>query len=207
MSKTKLAFVCNSCGVSQPKWAGQCPDCGSWNSLTETIISKAKHGGGAYSGYAGATQAQVQTLSEVDTEEHQQFTSGINELDRVLGGGVVKGSVILIGGDPGIGKSTLLLQSFAFLSDKFKVLYITGEESLNQVKLRAVRLGVSDKAISMLSETNLESILRIIEKEQPEIVVMDSIQTCYSEELSSAPGTVSQIKECAGSLVRLAKQT
>ncbi|MBT4964474.1 MAG: DNA repair protein RadA [Francisellaceae bacterium] len=206
MSKTKLAYLCSECGSSQSKWSGQCLDCGKWNSLSETVLTK-NRGSTRLQGYSGQTAATVENLESISIMAHEQISSGIIELDRVLGGGLVKGSVVLIGGDPGIGKSTLLLQSFAHLSDFHKVLYITGEESLSQVKLRATRLSIGQKPIRMLAETNLEAIMRIIAIETPDVIVMDSIQTCYTEALSSAPGTVSQIRECAGLLVRLAKQS
>ena len=204
MSKTKNIYTCQQCGSQQPKWAGQCADCGAWNSFVETIA--APTGKGVRSvGYAG--EARVRLLKDVALQETARTESGFTELDRVLGGGLVPGSVILIGGDPGIGKSTLLLQVMCGLPASAKGLYITGEESLEQVHLRARRLGLPNASLGLLAETSMERILELVRAEQPRIVVVDSVQTIFTETLTSAPGSVSQLRESAAMLVRHAKQT
>lgn len=205
----KTVYRCQECGDAQPKWAGQCTACGAWNSLVESLEEKAPVAG-RFSGYAGAAAtmpAQPVSLADVDAEEIHRIPIGNLELERVLGGGLVPGSAILIGGDPGIGKSTLLLQTVAALSQARKVLYLTGEESIQQVSLRAKRLQLNCSSIRILAETGLERILATAIAEHPEFLVIDSIQTVYSEELQSAPGSVAQVRECAAQLVRFAKQT
>ncbi len=204
MAKSRLQYVCTACGASQTKWAGQCGDCGEWNTLIEGIAATAnpKHG------FAGkTTDAHIQALADVHLETEARTKTGIDELDRVLGGGLVHGSVTLIGGNPGIGKSTLLTQTLAVLSEKLGCLYVTGEESLQQVSLRAHRLGFADKPLQLLSETCVESIITLAAKQQPKVIVIDSIQTIYTETVQSAPGSVSQVRESAAQLVRFAKQT
>ncbi len=204
MAKSRLQYVCTACGASQTKWAGQCGDCGEWNTLIEGITATAnpKHG------FAGkTTDAHIQALADVHLETEARTKTGIDELDRVLGGGLVHGSVTLIGGNPGIGKSTLLTQTLAVLSEKLGCLYVTGEESLQQVSLRAHRLGFADKPLQLLSETCVESIITLAAKQQPKVIVIDSIQTIYTETVQSAPGSVSQVRESAAQLVRFAKQT
>ncbi|RKT45948.1 DNA repair protein RadA [Thiocapsa rosea] len=202
--KTRSSYVCNACGARQPKWAGQCPDCGAWNSMVETaeIARPAVRGG-----YAGAAESpRVESLAEVSPEDRVRIQSGIGELDRVLGGGLVTGSVVLIGGDPGIGKSTLLLQASASLARSLPVLYVSGEESPQQIGLRAHRLGLAGESIRLLAETNVEAILAAASQERPRVMVVDSIQTLYTDTLQSAPGSVSQVREAAAQLVRFAKQ-
>ncbi|NCA70590.1 MAG: DNA repair protein RadA [Sphingobacteriia bacterium] len=203
--KTRTNYVCNACGARQPKWAGQCPDCGAWNSLAETAEIARPTPRGGYSGAAAASR--IETLAEIAPEDRQRVTSGIGELDRVLGGGLVTGSVILLGGDPGIGKSTLLLQTCAALARTLPVLYVSGEESPQQIGLRARRLGLVGEGIRLLAETSVETILASATSEQPRVMVIDSIQTLFSENLQSAPGSVSQVRESAAQLVRLAKQS
>lgn len=205
--KTKSIYRCNECGHAQPKWAGQCPGCGLWNTLQETLEEKtAAHP--RFSGYAGsAGQSVVVSLADVQAEEVARAPTGVSELDRVLGGGLVAGSAVLLGGDPGIGKSTLLLQAMVALSRHLDTLYITGEESIQQVSLRAMRLQLSGKNLKVLAETSLERILSIAREMQPKVLVIDSIQTVYTELLQSAPGSVSQVRECAAQLVRFAKLT
>ncbi len=204
--KTKLAFVCNACGAQLPKWSGQCPDCGTWNAVEQLEVSVAAQGPrGGYAGGQGA--AQVQLLSAVAPEQQLRQASGIDELDRVLGGGLVQGSVVLIGGDPGIGKSTLLLQACAALGGRQSVLYVTGEESPQQVSLRAHRLNLPAERIRLLAETCIEQVLAVTAAEQPRVLVIDSIQTLFTDALSSAPGSVSQVRETAAQLVRYAKLT
>jgi len=204
--KTRSAYVCNACGAGLPKWSGQCPDCGAWNSIEEVPDLPP---GARRDGYAGATDdgARVVPLASVIPEERARSASGIGELDRVLGGGLVQGSVVLIGGDPGIGKSTLLLQACAALDKAHPVLYVSGEESPQQVSLRARRLGLDGDGMHLLPETCVERVLASAAVERPRVMVVDSIQTLYTELLSSAPGSVSQVRETAAQLVRFAKQT
>jgi DNA repair protein RadA/Sms len=210
----KTVYTCSECGSQQPKWAGQCPDCGAWNTLQEGIAASAKTAtGGRFAGYAGDAAVQVRTLSQVAAETTDRTATGMAELDRVLGGGLVQGSVVLIGGDPGIGKSTLLIQALASLSDRLPSLYVSGEESAEQISLRAQRLGLPAERLQLLTETCVERILQIAgqagvgDKDGARILVLDSIQTFYSEQLQSAPGSVSQVRESAAQLVRFAKQT
>ena len=207
MSKSKVAYACNDCGAIANKWAGQCGECNSWNSLTETIAVSKNQANQRYKGYAGALSEAVTLLEDVPLTKESRITTGLSELDRVLGGGLVNGSVILIGGDPGIGKSTLVLQCMANLSQERKVLYVTGEESLQQVKMRADRLKLSANTICMLAETQVENVIRALELEKPKAIVLDSIQTMYTELLPSAPGSVSQLRESAAQLVNYAKKT
>ena len=205
--KTRAAYVCNACGAAQPKWSGQCPDCGAWNSLEE-VARPARTGPreGRRTGYAGALrEGRSELLTDVRPEEWVRIGTGIGELDRVLGGGLVTGSVVLLGGDPGIGKSTLLLQACEHLGTKGPVLYVSGEESNQQIGLRARRLGLAGSGIRLLAETQVEPILAQAERERPLAMVVDSIQTLYTDLLQSAPGSVSQVRETAAQLVRFAK--
>ena len=205
MAKAKILFVCSGCGSSHSKWAGQCGDCGNWNTMVESVPET----GDKRSGFAGKsnTSARIQQLEDVEMEAEARTSTGISELDRVLGGGLVHGSVTLIGGDPGIGKSTLLTQTLADISDSLPCLYVTGEESLQQVSLRARRLGLAEKGLQLLSETCVESIITLASKAKPRVMVIDSIQTIYTETLQSAPGGVAQVRESAAQLVRFAKHT
>lgn len=208
--KTRQIYVCEQCGSQSPKWVGQCPDCQSWNSLVEEIVNTAKRPAAMQTrsgGYAGAEPSSVVKLHKVPMQTESRVQTGLEELDRVLGGGLVTGSVVLIGGDPGIGKSTLLLQTLCHLSASYSTLYITGEESLQQVKLRAQRLELEQGHLNLLAETNVERMLAIAQTQSPQVVVVDSVQTLYSELLSSAPGSVSQVRESAAEWVRYAKQT
>ncbi len=221
-TKGRSAYVCNNCGAQSPKWSGRCADCGAWNSIEQvTLPPKAMPRPGA-GGYAGAAAGQtaranlsaIHRLAEIAPEQEVRTPSGIAELDRVLGGGLVQGSVVLIGGDPGIGKSTLLLQASAaidanpaFASSKSSVLYVTGEESPQQVSLRAQRLGLAPGGLNLLAETCIEQILATAAAEAPRVLVIDSIQTLFTEALTSAPGSVSQVRETAAQLVRHAKLT
>lgn len=202
--KVKQTYACKECGASSPKWVGQCADCGEWNSLTEIVISNTEP---RFQNYTGATDASITSLAEVQASQEIRIKSGLDELDRVLGGGLVTGSVILIGGDPGIGKSTLLLQTLSYLSDKHKVLYVTGEESMQQVKLRAQRLGLQNLNMDLLTETNVETTLAIAKGAKPTFLVMDSIQTMYTAQIQAAPGSITQVRETTAELVRFAKQT
>ncbi len=207
MAKPKTHFVCNACGASVSKWAGQCNACEEWNTLLEvpTITSAAADKSPRFKSFA--PPAVVRKLSDVDIAQVQRFSSGIKELDRVYGGGLVPGSVVLIGGDPGIGKSTLLLQSCAIMSKCLKSLYVSGEESLDQVALRGQRLGLSGSELMLLAQTRVEGILETAADCQPQLLIVDSIQTLYTDSLQSAPGSVAQIRETAALLVRYAKQT
>ena len=200
----KTLFQCNECGGQSPKWAGRCPQCNAWNSLVETQ-AEAAPGNHRFATLAPA--APVRPLAEIEALEVPRFSSGLDEFDRVLGGGLVAGAVILIGGDPGIGKSTLLLQALAALSRERPVLYVSGEESGAQIALRARRLGVDGRAVMLQAEIQLEKIQAAIAAARPAVAVIDSIQTIYSEELTSAPGSVAQVRECAAQLTRLAKQS
>lgn len=206
MAKAKTVFVCSDCGSEARKWSGQCGDCGAWNTLVEFKPDTAPTGRGSRSGYTGQAQ-EVTTMANVSVGEEPRIATGLSELDRVLGGGLVEGSVVLIGGDPGIGKSTILLQTLTHLSQNIPALYVTGEESLQQVALRAHRLELPQDGLRLMSETSIENIIATAKREQPKVMVVDSIQTIYSESLSSAPGGVSQVRECAAALVRFAKQS
>ncbi len=205
MAKDKLLYSCNACGAQASKWAGQCPDCGAWNTLTETLVS-GNAGRHARHATLGETP-KVIPMAQVPCQDEARFSTGVAELDRVLGGGLVTGSVVLIGGDPGIGKSTLLLQTLATLGERLKALYVTGEESPQQVRVRAQRLGLPDKNLLLLAETQVERILEAAARERPRVMVIDSIQTLYTDLLQSAPGSVAQVRESAAQLVRYAKHT
>jgi DNA repair protein RadA/Sms len=206
MAKPKTQYVCAECGGTSLKWQGQCPHCNAWNTLAEARV-EATTGEHRYASLVPT--AAVQSLGEVQAREMPRIGSGVDEFDRVLGGGLVEGGVVLIGGDPGIGKSTLLLQSLAVLAASTPVLYVSGEESVAQIALRARRLGIDAARAArmrLLAEISLERIIATIQNEKPAVVVIDSIQTVYSPELQSAPGSVAQVRECAAQLTRLAKQ-
>lgn len=213
MAKDKTLFTCNACGATSPRWLGKCPSCGAWNSLVETVAESASPSKNRLAstpqGYAGLANAQpVTPLAAIEAQDVARTPSGLTELDRVLGGGVVEGGVVLIGGDPGIGKSTLLLQAMdALQRSGLPTLYVTGEESGAQVALRSRRLGIEGSQVNLLAEIQLEKILATIDAVQPAVVVIDSIQTMYSDQLSSAPGSVAQVRECAAHLTRMAKST
>lgn len=206
--KAKRAYVCNECGADFPRWQGQCNACGSWNSISEVRLAASPQvaRNERLVGYAGALEAKVQTLADIDLQEVPRFTSGFKELDRVLGGGIVPGAAILIGGNPGAGKSTLLLQTMCLLSGQMPTLYVTGEESLQQVAMRASRLGLPKQHLKMLSETNVDRICQIAEQEKPRIMVIDSIQVMHVADVQSSPGSVAQVRESATALTRYAKQ-
>ncbi|MEM6998517.1 MAG: DNA repair protein RadA [Pseudomonadota bacterium] len=208
MTKPKVLYQCNDCGAETPKWVGQCPDCMSWNTLQETIAEKKTSANTSRFREHLAGPSAVCSLSDIDASETPRQETGLVELDRVMGGGLVNGSVTLIGGDPGIGKSTLLLQTLSSLDNEgIQSLYVTGEESAQQVGLRGQRLGLSLESLRILTENHLERILNVANKEQAKVIVIDSIQTIYSEMLQSAPGAVAQVRECAAQLVRFAKHT
>lgn len=205
MSKVKTLYVCQHCAADFPKWQGQCTDCGEWNTLTESVQVK-KNAHPRVVGFAGEN-SQLTTLADVSLQAKTRLGTGQAEFDHVLGGGLVSDSVILIGGDPGIGKSTLLLQILSQLSKQHTCLYVTGEESLQQIAMRAHRLGIQEPHLPLLAETNIEKIIAIAQKTKPQILVIDSIQTVYTDMLNSAPGGVGQVRESAAQLVRFAKQT
>ena len=202
----KTVFFCQNCGHEESKWLGQCPACKEWNTFVEEKVTVPKAGNASALGPAGGAAPQPVLLTSVDTDDDERIRTGIGELDRVLGGGIVQGSLVLVGGDPGIGKSTLLLQVCQKLSAMGKkILYISGEESLKQIKLRADRMGTFSENLYLLCETNLELIRSSIERQKPDMAVIDSIQTMYNEEVSSAPGSVSQVRESTNVLLQLAK--
>jgi DNA repair protein RadA/Sms len=202
VARPKTLYSCTECGGQAPKWQGQCPQCSAWNTLVETLAAPAA---ARFESVAG-TRSTVTPLSSVTPRGTSRIATGLEEFDRVLGNGLVAGGVILLGGDPGIGKSTLLLQACAALGALHRTLYVTGEESAEQIALRAHRLGLVNAPIELLAEVQLEAIIAAINATAPEIVVIDSIQTTYTETLASAPGSVAQVRECAAQLTRLAKQ-
>ncbi len=202
MAKAKTQYTCTECGTIEPKWQGQCPGCHAWNTLVETIPEAA-----SANRFAPLAQSSVlQKLAEVEAAEVPRQTTGILEFDRVLGGGLVAGGVVLIGGDPGIGKSTLLLQTLCQVGKTRRAVYVSGEESAQQIAMRAKRLGLDASPIDLLAEINLEKIIATLQNHKPDIVVIDSIQTVYSEALQSAPGSVAQVRECSAQLTRVSKQ-
>ncbi|SAK64425.1 DNA repair protein RadA [Caballeronia fortuita] len=208
VAKAKTLYVCSECGGESPKWTGQCAACNAWNTLTESVAQTASN----HRFQALAKSSPVRKLAEIEASDVPRFTTGVGEFDRVLGGGLVPGGVVLIGGDPGIGKSTLLLQSLAEIARDRPALYVSGEESGAQIALRAQRLGLIGGAsaagdLALLAEIQLEKIQATIDEQRPEVAVIDSIQTIYSEALTSAPGSVAQVRECAAQLTRIAKQT
>ena len=202
--KSKTKFVCNECGYESLKWLGKCPSCNNWNTFTEeTEVPSGKYDMAKTS---SPHRSKPQLLNEIGESEGERIATGNEELDRVLGGGVVRGSMVLVGGDPGIGKSTLLLQICQCLGDKYPVLYVSGEESLQQIKMRANRLGVNASNLRLLAETNLDSVIHHAGEICPAVMIVDSIQTMYREEITSAPGSVSQVREATHFLMRLAKE-
>jgi DNA repair protein RadA/Sms len=201
MPKNKIIFACQVCGYQAPKWLGKCPDCGGWNTLVEERLSTTKIRG------ADIQKGKPIPILEIQSNEEDRILTHIGELDRVLGGGIVPGSVILIGGDPGIGKSTLLLQTLEGIRDNGKLLYVSGEESPNQIKLRGMRIGIRSNNLVILSETSLDSILETVDEIKPKVFVIDSIQTVFTSELPSAPGSIGQVRESAGRLMFYAKKT
>lgn len=203
MAKQKTMYYCSQCGHESSKWMGQCPACKQWNTFTEEVITESKKGGAK----SVKASASPMNISEVTSRDEERMPVGIRELDRVLGGGIVRGSLSLVGGDPGIGKSTLLLQVCRSLANqKRRVLYVSGEESMHQIKMRAERIGTFEEEMLLFCETDLEAILHAVRKAKPEFVVIDSIQTMYSAELSSAAGSVSQVREVTAQMMRIAKE-
>ena len=203
-TKMKSLYICSECGYECPKWYGKCPSCGEWNTLQEEVRETGKSAAAVTIQRKKPSAIPVR-ISEITTEDEQRYYTGLKELDRVLGGGIVKGSLVLLGGDPGIGKSTILLQICHHLGKILKILYISGEESLHQIRMRSDRIGEAPESLYLLAETNLTSVSEVIRSEKPEICVIDSIQTMYNEDVSSAPGSVSQVREATGVLLMLAK--
>ena len=207
-TKSKSAYVCNDCGADYRKWQGQCGECSAWNTLSEVRLGPAARGGKVLRpGFAGAVDGAVKTLSDIALDEIPRISTGTGELDLVLGGGLVPGSAILVGGEPGAGKSTLLLQTLCKLAESNSALYVTGEESPQQVAMRAKRLDLPADKLEIMAETSVETVCAIAEQKRPRILVVDSIQVMHMEEVASAPGSVSQVRESASMLVRFAKQT
>ena len=204
MAKIKSVYVCSQCGYESPKWYGKCPSCGEWNTMEEEIKDTSKSVPVAKKATLSSYSAPA-SINEISTENEQRYDTGCKELNRVLGGGIVKGSLILLGGDPGIGKSTVLLQICQFLGNSLKILYISGEESKRQLKLRADRLGVDSDNLFVMTETDVEIVCEHIKRENPDLVMIDSIQTMNLTELSSSPGSVTQVRECTNLLMRTAK--
>ncbi|MBQ1834647.1 MAG: DNA repair protein RadA, partial [Oscillospiraceae bacterium] len=201
--KAKSIFYCTECGNETAKWAGRCPSCGAWNTIVEQAAPKSAPAGKGRPG--GLQRTKAHPVTELDVSEELRFATGMGELDRVLGGGAVKGSLVLVGGAPGIGKSTLMLQICGQMAQFARILYVSGEESPRQLKMRAERLSVASSNLLVLSETCLSDVLRCVEEEAPDILIIDSIQTLYNEELDSPAGSVGQVKDCTMTLMQLAK--
>lgn len=202
MAKVKTKFVCQECGYETAKWFGKCPSCGEWNTLVEEIESKSSDA----KSQRGISKGKIEKIQNITSSKKDRISTGSKEMDRVLGGGIIKSSLVLVGGDPGIGKSTLLLQVADYVSKKnLKVLYVSGEESGEQIKLRADRLGLGEGELYILSETNIDIIKELVEKEEPDLLILDSIQTIYSPEVVSAPGSVSQVREVTAMVMRMTK--
>ncbi|EOT23986.1 DNA repair protein RadA [Eubacterium sp. 14-2] len=202
--KKVTVYFCQSCGYESSKWMGQCPGCREWNTFVEEALEK-KAAGKIKSAPGGKEELKTARISEIDIQSGTRMQTGFGELDRVLGGGIVPGSLVLVGGDPGIGKSTLLLQVCRNLAETLEVLYISGEESLQQIKMRAQRIGQFSDNLQLFCETGMERIEQVVERQKPQVVIIDSIQTIYSEEISAAPGSVSQVRETTGRLLQIAK--
>ena len=202
--KAKTLFYCTQCGNETPKWAGRCPSCGAWNTIVEQPEIRASVKKGTRSSIRGPVKASA--ITDMSADQEIRFSTGMGELDRVLGGGAVKGSLVLVGGAPGIGKSTLMLQICKRLGEQFRVLYVSGEESVHQLKLRAQRLHAESENLFVLSETNLGDVLECVQTEQPDILIVDSIQTLYNEEINSPAGGIGQVKDCTMKLMQLAKE-
>lgn len=205
-AKAKTYYICSECGYESAKWYGKCPSCGEWNSMNEEVKSAVpKTLGSAVGITSGTAGMRPVKLAEISSSEEERYHTGLSELDRVLGGGIVKGSLILMSGDPGIGKSTMLLQICQYLGERYRILYVSGEESARQIKLRAARLQVGSENLLLLTETNLQAVLEHIRLEKPDLVIIDSIQTMNHTELSSSPGSVTQVRECTNGLMQVAK--
>ena len=207
MAKTKSIYICSECAFESVKWYGKCPSCNSWNTLTEEIVELEPTSAKRFDTAAVNLSASAKQLKNISTDNEHRYHTGINELDRVLGGGVVKGSLVLLGGDPGIGKSTMMLQICEYLGQSMRVLYISGEESQRQLKLRADRLGVTTENLSVMAATDAQAICEFIRADKPDLVIIDSIQTMCRAELSSSPGSVPQVRECTNLFLRTAKSS
>lgn len=205
MAKSKTVYICSECGFESAKWYGKCPGCGEWNTMNEEIKVLSKESKNINNKSSLSTVDLPTSITEINTDDEQRYHTGMKELDRVLGGGIVKGSVILLGGDPGIGKSTILLQVCEYMSNNLKILYVSGEESKRQLKLRATRLNVNSENIFIFTQTDIETILETIRTQKPDVVIIDSIQTMSFSELSSSPGSITQVRECTNALMRIAK--
>ena len=206
MPKSKSIYICSECGFESAKWYGKCPGCGEWNTMNEEFKEAVKHTASVLRpGESGRLKAAPILINEINTDDEQRYHTGLKELDRVLGGGIVKGSLVLLGGDPGIGKSTILLQVCQELGKTLKILYVSGEESKRQLKLRATRLGVNSDHLYILTETDVEYIIEAIRSEKPDLVIIDSIQTMSLGDLSSSPGSITQVRECTNAFMRTAK--
>ena len=203
--KSKVIYQCTQCGFESPKWAGKCPSCGEWNTLLETVKEQESAQRAAVKRAVGGMASRAVPIGEISTTDEHRYHTGLSELDRVLGGGIVKGSLVLISGDPGIGKSTILLQICEYLGQNLRVLYVSGEESARQIKLRASRLGVQSPNLMILTETDVQYIVEQIRAEKPDLVMIDSIQTMNYTELSSSPGSITQVRECTNVMMRCAK--
>jgi DNA repair protein RadA/Sms len=201
--KSKSIYVCSECGFESPKWLGKCPDCGKWNTMEEEIREPARST--LSSSPRGSSAVRSVLISDISVTDEERYHTGMSELDRVLGGGIVKGSLILVSGEPGIGKSTILLQICGYLGKKLKILYVSGEESARQIKLRASRLGVEDANLYILTETDVQSVMEQIRADKPDLVMIDSIQTMNFADLNSSPGSVSQVRECTAAIMRTVK--
>ena len=203
--KSKMIYQCSACGCETAKWVGKCPDCGAWNTIEEAIREPVSPKARTGAGFGGSSMARAVPINEISTAEEHRYRTGLSELDRVLGGGIVKGSMVLIGGDPGIGKSTLLLQICDHLGQELSILYVSGEESARQIKLRATRLGVQSEHVKILTETDVQFVAEEIRSERPDLVIIDSIQTMNHTDLNSSPGSLVQVRECTNLLTRCAK--
>ena len=203
-SKIKSVYICNECGYESPKWYGKCPSCSEWNTMNEEIKENTKHTAAVKSRVI-SSYSRPDAINDITTDDEHRYNTGCKELNRVLGGGIVKGSLILLGGDPGIGKSTVLMQICQFLGDTLKILYISGEESKRQLKLRAIRLGVNSPNLFVMTETDVEFVCEQIKDIKPDLVMIDSIQTMNLSDLNSSPGSITQVRECTNMLMRTAK--
>ena len=204
MAKIKSVYICSECGYESPKWYGKCPSCGEWNTMNEEIKDTSKSSPTVKS-RSFSSYAKPYSITEISTDDEHRYDTGCKELNRVLGGGIVKGSLILLGGDPGIGKSTVLMQICQFMGSSLKILYVSGEESKRQLKLRANRLGVNSPNLYVMTETDVEVVCEQIKNVKPDLVMVDSIQTMNLTELNSSPGSVTQVRECTNMLMRTAK--
>ena len=203
-AKSKIVYLCSECGFESAKWYGKCPGCGEWNTMNEEIREVTK-GNSVSQKIIRRESSRPMRIDEIDTQDEPRYHTGLKELDRVLGGGIVKGSLVLLGGDPGIGKSTILLQTCEYMSRQLRILYVSGEESRRQLKLRASRLGVNSDNLYIMTETDIEIIIEQIRSDKPDLVIIDSIQTMNHHELSSSPGSITQVRECTNAFMRLAK--